>query len=130
MVPIQFDTQDLLKIVKTQINTQGDHFWLAQTDARYLRKPVASISTGHFNENVIGEMRQDAIARRLMHDVTMTWTWQWILEAVQDIQAFGVIDLIPGRPLPKAYVKALLSVEMLLKDLLRRRILFLYDVLP
>lgn len=131
--PPIFVTQDLLSIVKTRLNLHADHLWLLQTDTSYIRRYVTIISGSNFGETLNRYFKTASAAIEMYQDAVIYWSWAALVEEIQgllNVRSTYEGSILSGKPLPKPYVHALVSLEALLEDQIGRRAKHLNDILP
>lgn len=85
--PPIFDMQKLVSLAQTQLNLHGDHLWLLQTDPSYMRRYHTVVLAGGLDETLTNQTKKLAMPFWLMKDAVCFWTWEWILEEVQKLNA-------------------------------------------
>lgn len=97
--------------------------WLLQTDLMSLRRFATTLLEGPMKENLTVQNKYVMTSLRLMEDAMASWTWEWIVQEVQNIQSLAVkfrSNIKPGTPLPTIYSRSLASLETLLSNLIKR----------
>jgi hypothetical protein len=95
------EDQKLLSITQAQRGFHGDHLRLLQTDPDYMRRYAALFLAGGLGENLEKSNRCFVTAENVIQDTVTYWTWDWVLEEIQKLETYSLINLrgCPSRAL-------------------------------
>lgn len=123
----------MLSIAQAQVSLHEDHLELLQTDPDFLRKYTAMVLEGEIVENMTLQNQHVRAALKLMEDATTFWKWDWIYQEVQrihDLHTKYECRIGFGLHLPSEYERSIGCLEALVCDLVKRRALQAYQLLP
>ena len=72
--PPLFNVSALFGLCQSQLDMHGDHLWLLQTDASYIRRYAAIVLDGHMDQNLTKVNKSIYMSSVLMRDAVTFWS--------------------------------------------------------
>lgn len=125
-----FDIDTMIDIAETGANEAQDELWLLQTDLEYFHGRSRYQEATWFDKIEKGLHRQITTAKQKFDIIGLIMTikvvvqareWQWLLDECQNVKRElqkSEWEIRPGKPLPKEYERALISLDMMLRGAL------------
>jgi hypothetical protein len=136
--PPTFNIDSILEISRARMANAEDHLWLLQTDPSYMHSEISYFSNsrlGNIIRNDIGSTKVYHYAAGVLTDVPINRVqdWYYIVEECMNMQKIyqAVGDNVhPGQPLPPKYNDALACLELLVLNVVLKRVKMLSSLLP
>lgn len=125
-----FDIDTMIDIAENRANEAQDELWLLQTDLEYFYDRSRYHEATWFDKIEKTLHRQITTAKQKFDNIGLIMTikvvvqareWQWLLDECQNVKRElqkSEREIRPGKPLPKEYERALVSLDGLLRGAL------------